>query len=140
MRTNYGNWAGEPMSAAASGVSALADRFFSALEGNDAAAVVSCYAPDATIWHNFDQVKMTPAENAASLRDYFTRFPVRTYKEVRRGYLADDGLVQQHVLHLVCLDGRHFDWPGCIVLRVRNEKIQLLEEYVDLSSFLQRMS
>ena len=59
---------------------------------------------------------------------------------MRRGYLADDGVVQQHVLHLVRLDGRAFDWPGCIVLRVRNDKIQLLEEYVDLASFLQRMS
>jgi ketosteroid isomerase-like protein len=128
------------MSAAATRLSAIADRFFTALEGNDVAAVVSCYAPDATLWHNFDQVKMTPAENAASLRDYFARFPARTYQDVRRGYLADDGVVQQHVLRLVRLDGRTFDWPGCIVLRVRNDKIQLLEEYVDLASFLQRMS
>jgi ketosteroid isomerase-like protein len=119
---------------------ALAERLFTALEADDVDAVTACYGANARIWHNFDQVEMTCEQHAAGLRDYFTRFPGRKYLQIRRGIVAPDRLIQQHVLRLVRADGRTFDWPGCIVLQIRDQAIQVLEEYVDLASFLRKMS
>lgn len=118
----------------------VADRFFAALEADDVAAVTACYAADAQIWHNFDQIEMTVAQNAAVLREYFSNFPVRQYLQIRRGVLAPDRLIQQHVLRIGRAGEQTFDWPGCIILQIRNGAIQVLEEYVDLASLLQRMA
>jgi hypothetical protein len=86
------------MHAADNELLALAERFFAALEADDVEAVVACYGADARIWHNFDQIDMTRAQNAAALRDYFSRFPGRKYLQIRRGIVAPDRLIQQHVL------------------------------------------
>lgn len=120
--------------------SQLLDTYFAALEEGDIDKVLSCYADDAQIWHNFDQVTMTPEQNGASLvRDFFAVFSTREYLEVRR-YLLPTGAVQQHVLKLVRHDGKSISWPGCIVFELIGDKIKRLEEYVDLSSFLAAMS
>jgi ketosteroid isomerase-like protein len=112
---------------------ALADTFFCALEAGDVDAAIGCYAADARIWHNFDQLTMSPAENAVQIRGLFDGFPTRKYLQVRRSYLPQRGLLQQHIFHLVRADGRVFDWPGCIVFEMKGNKITLLEEYVDVS-------
>ncbi len=118
----------------------VADRFFGALEAGDEEAVVRCYAPDARIWHNFDQVSMTAHENAATLREFFSGFPTRRYSEVRRHHVPSYGLVQQHMLQLIRADGRKVDWPGCIILQIVGGKILVLEEYIDLAGFSARMA
>jgi ketosteroid isomerase-like protein len=118
----------------------VADRFFAGLESGDLDAVADCYAPDARIWHNFDEIVMTPRQNAESLKAFFEDFPVREYLDVRRSALAGDGLLQQHVLRLVRKDGKSIDWPGCIIFKFNGPRIAQLEEYVDMSSFLQRMT
>jgi ketosteroid isomerase-like protein len=118
----------------------VVDRFIRGLEAGDLEAVVACYTQDARIWHNFDEIVMTPRENAETLKTFFDEFPVREYREVRRAALPDGGLLQQHVLRMVRKDGRSIDWPGCIVLKLNGQQIQQLEEYVDFSSFVQRMA
>lgn len=118
---------------------ALIDRFFASLEAGSVDGALACYAPDARIWHNFDQLTLSPSENAPQLRSYFNDFPTRRYLQVRRHHLGPV-ILQQHVLRLIRGDGRDFDWPGCIAFEIRDNKIASLEEYVDLSSFLQRMS
>ena len=95
--------------------------------------------PDVRIWHNFDEIVMTPQQNAESLKAFFEEFPVREYLEIRRSVLAD-GLLQQHVLRLVRKDGKSIHWPGCIIFKLNGTKIAQLDEYVDMSSFLQRMA
>lgn len=119
---------------------ALIDRFFSSIEAGDLEAVLTCYAPDAQIWHNFDQITMSPNENATQLRTFFNDFPTRRYLQVRRHHVPGPVILQQHVLRLVRADGRDFDWPGCIIFAIRDGKIGTLEEYVDLFSFVQRMT
>jgi uncharacterized protein len=119
---------------------ALIDRFFASIEAGNLEGVLACYAPDARIWHNFDQITLSPSENAPQLLSYFKDFPTRCYLEVRRRHLSGSGILQQHVLRVIRGDGRTFDWPGCIVFEIRDNKIASLEEYVDLSSFLQSMS
>jgi hypothetical protein len=83
---------------------------------------------------------LTPQQSIEQLTVFFGQFATREYLDVRRAALPDGGLVQQHVLRMVGLDGRTIDWPGCIFLRFVGPKIARLEEYVDMSSFLQKMS
>jgi ketosteroid isomerase-like protein len=119
---------------------AVVDRFFASIEAGDADGVRRCYADNARVWHNFDQINMTPEQNVATLHDYFLDFPTRKYTQARRSYASSDVVIQQHVLHLVRKDGREVDWPGCIVFRLTGDKITELDEYVDLSSLMQKLA
>lgn len=120
------------MSTAANPIDSLADAFFGALEAGSVEGVVACFTPDARIWHNFDQISLTPQENVAGLETLFNNFSTRRYCEVRR-LPTPEGFVQQHILRLESVDGRIIDWPGCIVFALREGKIARLEEYVDLA-------
>lgn len=110
----------------------VADAFFGALEAGSVEGVLACYAPDARIWHNFDQLALTPQESVAGLETLFGNFPERRYVDVRR-QPTPEGFVQQHILRLAGADGKVIDWPGCIVFALREGKIARLDEYVDLS-------
>jgi uncharacterized protein len=110
----------------------LGDAFCRALEAGSVAGVLACYAPDARIWHNFDQLALTPEESVAGLDTLFTAFTARRYLDVRRRPTCD-GFVQQHILRLERADGIVIDWPGCIVFTLEQGKIARLEEYVDLA-------
>jgi hypothetical protein len=111
----------------------LADAFFGALEAGSVEGVNACFAPGARIWHNFDQITLTPEQNIVGLETLFGNFPKRRYLEVRRVPTAD-GFVQQHILRLTRVDGVVIDWPGCIVFDVEGGKIARLDEYVDIAS------
>jgi ketosteroid isomerase-like protein len=111
---------------------ALADRFFGALEAGSLERVGECFASDATIWHNFDRVTLSPQENVAGLEALFGNFVRREYREVRR-QPTPGGFVQQHVLRLETPDGKVVDWPACIVCDVVDGRIARLDEYVDIS-------
>jgi len=111
----------------------LADAFFGALEAGSVAGVLACYAPDARIWHNFDQLALTPEDSVPGLETLFGSFVSRRYVDVRRQATAG-GLVQQHILRLETAEGRVIDWPGCIVFDFRDGLIARLDEYVDLAS------
>ena len=43
---------------------ALTKRFFDAIEAGDIAAMQASFTPDAAIWHNTDEVIVTPAQTA----------------------------------------------------------------------------
>jgi ketosteroid isomerase-like protein len=120
------------MSTLADPIDALADTFFGALEAGSVEGVLACYTPDARIWHNFDQLALTPAESVAGLETLFGNFAVRRYVDVRR-QPTPEGFVQQHVLRLQGADGATVDWPGCIVFTLRGGRIARLDEYVDLA-------
>ena len=113
-------------------IDAVADAFFAALEAGSVEHVLACYAPNACIWHNFDQVTLSPDGSVAGLRSLFDGFPSRRYVGVRRQATAA-GFVQQHVLRLERPDGSLVDWPACIVCDVLDGRIVRLDEYVDLA-------
>jgi len=114
-------------------IDAIADAFFGALERGSVEGVVACFQPGARIWHNFDQVVLTPETNVPGLETLFSNFPRRAYVDVKR-YPTAAGFVQQHVLRLERLDGKVIDWPGCIVFELEAGKIARLDEYVDIAS------
>ncbi len=116
----------------------LVERFVGALEAGDLEALNRCFAPDAQIWHNFDQVDASPEQNAASVKFFFQNFTRRQYRQ-RKIVLLEEGALLQFVVSLEKADGRTFDWPGCVVFRMADGKIARLQEYVDLSSLAAAM-
>lgn len=120
-------------SSATSPNEAIVDDFISALEKGSVDGVLACYTPDARIWHNFDQLAMSPEESLGSTRTLFANFVSRSYVDIRR-HITSTSLVQQHLLRLGTADGRIIDWPGCIVFKFRNGLISRLDEYIDIAS------
>ncbi len=113
------------------GILALAERFVAAIETGDIATLKSaCYAPDAEIWHNFDQVNQTVDENLKVLGWMARVLPQRRYDILRR-VVIPGGYLQQHVLRGKRPNGEDFAMPACLVVMVRDGRITRLEEYLD---------
>ena len=114
-------------------ISALAERFFAAIARGDLSEVEDCYAPEATIWHNFDQLDQSRADNLKVLAWMVRTVPDLEYTDVRREILAD-GFVQQHVLRATAAGG-----PLVVPAMMRVTcgesdgavRITRLEEYLD---------
>lgn len=109
---------------------ALAKRFFDSVEQGDIAALKDCYAPDARIWHNTDELEQSPDDNVETLKGFVKRISRRVYAK-RRVRLFDGGFVQQHELQGVRADGVAVTLPACIVCEVKDGKITRLDEYFD---------
>lgn len=108
----------------------LADRFFTAIPKGDAAALRQLYAPDAVIWHNFDQKSQSVEENLRVLAWIGANVKSLRYEEIRR-IATPDGWVQQHVLRGIAPNGQPLEVPACIVFRVRAGRVARVEEYLD---------
>jgi len=111
-------------------ISALSNRFLSALERGDPAEVRAFYTSDAVIWHNFDDVAQTVDEYLILLGWMSRKLPQRHYRIVRREILPD-GWFQQHVLEATLPDGSPFRMLACCVVTVRDGLISRLDEYLD---------
>lgn len=109
---------------------ALAERFFAAIPKGDLEAVRAIYAPDARIWHNFDQKEQSVDENLAVLSWVVSNVSELRYEDVRR-FPTPGGFVQQHVLRGRAKSGAAVDIPACIVCAVANGRITRLDEYLD---------
>lgn len=108
----------------------FSDRFSAALERGDGEAARAFYAPDARIWHNFDDYEQSVDENLRTLAWMHRKLPVRTYNIVRREILHD-GWIQQHVLEATLPDGRPFRMAACCVVQMKDGLITRLDEYLD---------
>ena len=110
---------------------ALAKRFFDYVEAGDVDGLVSCYAPDARIWHNTDGLEQGPEDNRRTLAGMVTRILDRKYDE-RRLHVFPGGFVHQHVLRGARKhDGVRLALDACIVCEVKDGKITRLDEYFD---------
>lgn len=109
---------------------AFAEKFVGAIQSGDVETVRACYAPDAKLWHNTDNIEQTVDENM-KLLDWFIRtLPDRNYRIVRREALKD-GFMQQHVLEATLPDGTQWKMDACCVIKVKNGRITRLDEYMD---------
>src|SRR6187431_362573 len=90
----------------------LARRFVSALNKKDEATIRQIYAPDAKIWHNFDDKHQTIDENIVEL---------------------PDGYLQEHVLRGKLPSGEDFAMPACVICKVKDGRVTSLREYLDLT-------
>jgi ketosteroid isomerase-like protein len=106
---------------------------FHAVEAGDIEAVAACYADDIVIWHNYDGVEQSGADNLRVLEWVIAKLADRRYEVVRR-IAVDDGFVQQHVLHgRVSRNGAELHVPACMVCTVRDGKITRIDEYLDIT-------
>ncbi len=108
----------------------LADRFFAAIPKGDAAALRQLYAPDAVIWHNFDQKAQSVDENLRVLEWIAANVRNLRYEEISR-IVTPQGWVQQHVLRGTAPNGKPLEVPACIVFSVRAGRVTRVEEYLD---------
>ena len=112
-------------------IRALAQRFFDAIEEGDIDTMYNSFAPGAPIWHNTDEIVVTPDQTRQTLTGMVKRITNRKYAE-RRISVFPGGFVQQHALtgnrtH----DGGAVRLPCCIVCAVEGGKITRLDEYFD---------
>ncbi len=110
----------------------LADRFMDALERCDVDATRAIYASDAKLWHNFDQKLQSVEENLKTLEWLHAKLTDVEYHIVRRE-LIPDGYFQQHVLRGTLKSGESFAMPACAIIKVEDNKIVSLDEYLDSS-------
>ena len=112
-------------------IETLAKRFFDAIEAGDIAAMRASLADDAAIWHNTDELVVTPDQTAQTLTGMVQRITDIHYAD-RRLTAFPGGFVQQHVLtgKRVHDDGE-VRLPCAIVCKVENGRITRLDEYFD---------
>ena len=108
----------------------LGERFFAALMAGDTAAIAELYAPDATIWHNYDNQDQDRDANLVTLAWVIRHVKDLRYEEIRRSALPD-GFVQQHVLRGIAPDGSKLDVPAMMRVYCRDGHISRIEEYLD---------
>lgn len=58
-------------------IRALAIRLFDCIEEGDAEGVADCYAPELVVWHNFDGLEPSRADNLATLAGLIARISER---------------------------------------------------------------
>jgi ketosteroid isomerase-like protein len=109
---------------------ALAERFFAAIEAGDIDAVQAMYAPDAVVWHNYDDAEQTVEQNLAVLRWIAANFRGFRY-EGRHCQATATGFVEQHVTRGRTANGTEFSFPACIVATVAGNKVARIDKYLD---------
>jgi ketosteroid isomerase-like protein len=109
---------------------AVAERLFAAIAAGEVEAVREVYAPDASIWHNYDGATQTVDENVRVLAWVVAHVKQLRYTDVRRE-ATESGFVQQHVLRGTAPSGAEIAIPACIVCRVEGGRITRLDEYFD---------
>jgi len=112
-------------------IKVLAKRFFDSVERGDIDSLVACYAPDAEIWHNTDELIQGPQDNRVVLTGMVARIRDRLYDN-RRVVVFPDGFLQQHVLRGVRVhDDVAVALPACVICAVKDGRITRLDEYFD---------
>jgi uncharacterized protein len=110
-------------------IESLADAFFAAIEAGDVERIRELYAPDAVIWHNFDQVEQNVTDNVRTLSFVVRAVASRRYADVRR-VILDDGFVQQHVLRGDAPGGR-LEMPAMMRVWTADGRVTRVDEYLD---------
>lgn len=114
----------------AAATEALADRFFAAVAGGDAAALETLFAPGSVVWHNTSRKAQSREENLALLAGLHRKLRGWRYEQVRR-HCFQGGFVQQHVLCARNAAGQEVEVPACVVVRVEDGAIARIDEYMD---------
>ena len=112
-------------------IRAMATRFFDAIEAGDIETMRTTFTPDAEIWHNTDELIVTPAQTAQTLTGMVARIKDHEYAD-RRLTAFPGGFVQQHVLKGKRVhDEGEVRLPCAIICKVEDGKITRLDEYFD---------
>lgn len=109
----------------------LVDRMVRAIEAGDLDGVRACYAPDITVWANFDQRERDLESSMRVLAWLVEQTSARRYEVLRRTEI-EGGVLQQHVLHgTVAATGKDYAMPACLIIRIDGDHITRVDEYLD---------
>lgn len=108
----------------------VVDRFFGAIAAGDIDGVRDCYASDAQIWHNFDNIAQTPEENLQLLSYVADNWVNFRFEDIRQ-WVVEDGIIRQHMMRGEGPDGAPFETSAMLLLQIANGKIFRIEEYFD---------
>jgi ketosteroid isomerase-like protein len=109
---------------------AVAERFEAALNAADADGVRAAYAPDARIWHNFDDKCQTVEENIKTMEWLHRKLSDVKY-DIQQRIAIPGGFLQQHILRGTLASGKPFALHACAICKVENGRITELAEYLD---------
>jgi len=109
---------------------AVAERFMAALNIADEAAVRAIYAPDARLWHNFDD-KLQPVEDNIKSMHWMHRRLKNLNYDIQYRVALPDGFLQEHILRGTLANGEAFALHACAIVKVENGRITELREYLD---------
>ena len=113
----------------------FAHRFINATAAGDLETVAAMYAPDAVIAINVMPRPLGPDAGLAVLAELHERAASVRY-EVLEVIPTEQGYVQRHILHVVVpARGEQAEQalavPACLVVRVEDDRITRLDEYLD---------
>lgn len=108
----------------------FAEHFVDTVQRGDAEAMRACYTQDGVIWHNTDGIEQTIDDNIKVLKWFVETLPDRRYTVLRREVIPD-GFMQQHVLSATLPNGEPWKMDACVVVRLKDGKIERLDEYID---------
>jgi limonene-1,2-epoxide hydrolase len=108
----------------------VAKKFVAALNVADAGAVRAAYAPDARIWHNFDDKLQSVDENIETMHWVHSKLSKLDY-DVQKLMAIPGGFLQQHILRGTLATGEAFAMHACVICKVEGGRITELEEYLD---------
>jgi ketosteroid isomerase-like protein len=111
-----------------------AERLFSSVEKGDVDTLREIFAPDAWIWHNSDNKKMTVEHSIKSIRAIQKSASEYRYTEIRR-LPTPEGFVQQHVLLITLKTGQSIADRACCVCSVKDGRIGHMDAYHDSAVF-----
>lgn len=109
----------------------LAERFINAIDSEDIDTMRDIYAPDATIWHDFDRIDQDPETNIQSLISLREAIPSVRWVTTRIEALAEGFLLTYDLT--VTFPEKALAIPACVIATVINGKITRLEEWVNAS-------
>jgi limonene-1,2-epoxide hydrolase len=109
---------------------AVAKKFVAALNVADAGAVRAAYAPDARIWHNFEDKLQSVDENIETMHWVHSKLSKLDY-DVQKLMAVPGGFLQQHILRGTLASGETFAMHACVICKVEDGRITELEEYLD---------
>ena len=108
----------------------FAAHFVDSVQRGDAEAMRACYAPGGVIWHNTDGKEQSVDDNIKVLKWFVETLPDRRYDVLRREVIPG-GFVQQHILSATLPTGDAWKMDACVVVRMKDGKIERLDEYID---------
>lgn len=121
-----------------SDILAFSDAFFAAVASGDIEAVADFYTDDVAVWHNWDGVEQSKAENLAVLGSISGRYESFEYIDARRTEV-EGGFLRQHTIK-ASRDGKTALVPAILRVYVDGGKIHRIEEYFDYGNLLAALS
>jgi ketosteroid isomerase-like protein len=109
----------------------IAREYARASNAGEVDALMALYAPDAVVWHNFDQVEQPLHRSMATVRWLHRTVPDVAFTDVSH-LLTDEGFLQRSVLVGTAPDGSSLQVPSCVVVTINADgRITRAEEYLD---------